>query len=190
MNLRDINDTELVKICKNELPDRTAAFSEIVRRYKNFVFGLAFNKLMNHQDAEDATQETFIRVFHGMHSFRQQSGLKTWLSVITTNVCLSILLSEKYKFWRYHVSLNGEVDLNSIESVMISKEKEYNFWKKIGAILKRMYSNYRKVFILKYFKSISIKLIAVKIDATIGATKMRINRAKDQFIKLLFGKNI
>lgn len=184
MFLKDLSDTELVLLCQEELPERTSAFTELVRRYKDYVFTLAYNKLQNYQDAEDAAQETFIRIFHGIKLFRLDSELKTWITVITGNVCLTMLLSNKNKFWKYHVSTDGTADIESIHSMLITEEQELNFWQKIGSILRKMITNYRKVFIFKYFKNYSHKYIAEKIHVTIAAAKMRVKRAKEQFIKI------
>lgn len=182
MVIKNLSDRALVQKCQQELPTVTTAFAEIVRRYKDYVYGLTFNKLNNREDAEDAVQETFIRIFHGIHKFRMESELKTWITVIAGNVCLSLLLSNKQKFWKYHVLLDGDVDLENLQAMLVSRKEEYNFWRKVGEILKKMYLNYRKVFIFKYFKNFSIKDISEKIRATIAAAKMRIKRAKDQFI--------
>ncbi len=184
MDLGQINDKELVLLCQRELPERTISFNELVRRYKDYVYALARKKLRNPQDAEDATQETFIRIFHGIGTFRLESELKTWITVIIGNVCLSMLLSEKRKMWKYHVSLNGEADLEGIYTSLISQQQEYNFWSKIGAILREMHNIYRKVFIFKYIKNLTIVRIADKINSTLSAAKMRVKRAKDHFIKI------
>lgn len=184
MEIKKITDQELVRQCKEEMPERMTAFNELVRRYKGYVYGLALNKLKNLQDAEDAAQETFLRIFHGIDSFRMDAELKTWITVITGNVCLTMVLSEKRKFWKYHVSLDGEADLKGIHTMLISHQQEYDYWKKIGDILYYMFKDYRKVFIFKYFKNFPVKLIADKIHSTLAAAKMRVNRAKNQFIKI------
>lgn len=184
MNLNFLSDKELTLRCKTELPEQTTAFTELVRRYKDYVYSLAVSKLLNLQDAEDATQETFLRIFHGLGSFRMESELKTWITVITGNVCLTMVLSEKRKFWKYHVTLDGDADLESLCTSLVSKEQEFHFWRKIGSVLHDMFKNYRKVFIFKYFKNLAIKLIAEKINSTLAAAKMRVNRAKNQFIKI------
>lgn len=185
-NLQELSDRDLVLHCKEELPELTAAFTELFYRYRDYVYALTIEKLKNSQDAEDATQEIFIRIFHGLSEFRMEAGLKTWIAVITSNVCLTMVLSEKRKFWKFQVSLDGEADLAGIHSMLLSNQQESDFWEKVGHILRAMYANYRKVFIFKYFKNLSIKTIADKIHSSFGAAKMRIKRAKDQFIKIYF----
>ncbi len=182
MELKYLTDSELVKLCKKELPENSRAFKEIVTRYKNYLYYIALNKLKNHEDAEDATQEAFIRIYHNIVSFREESELKTWITTIINNVCLTIILTQKNKFWKYNVLSNGEIDIENIYTSIYSEESERFFWDKIGSTIKRMIQIYRKVFIFKYFKGLTIISIAQKIHTTVGAAKMKIKRAKDQFV--------
>lgn len=182
MELKNLSDSELVKLCKKELPENSRAFREIVTRYKNYLYHIALQKLKNREDAEDAVQEAFIRIYHNISSFRGQSELRTWMTTIVNNVCLTIILTQKNKFWKYNVLSDGDVDIENIYSSIYSEDNERYFWNKIGSTIRRMIQIYRKVFIFKYFKGLTIVLIAQKIQTTVGAAKMKIKRAKDQFV--------
>lgn len=185
INYNDLNDAELVQRCQIELPGNERAFEEIVDRYKNYVYKIAYGKLSNQMDAEDATQETFVRVFFGINNFRQESEFKTWLIKIVTNVCLTMLLTRKRKLWKYHVSLDGDVDINTVYLSIFSKYEEKHFWDIIGNTLRKLIPIYRKVFILKYFKGLSFSEIGKKLDLSIPAVKMKIQRAKERFINMI-----
>ena len=189
INYHDLNDSELVRRCQIELPDTEDAFEELVNRYKNYVYKIAYEKLSNQMDAEDATQESFIRVYFGIDGFRQESEFKTWLIKIVTNVCLTMLLTRKRKFWKYHVSLDGDVDINTVYLSIFSKYDEKHFWGVIGNTLRKLVFIYRKVFILKYFKGLSFSEIGKRINSTTPAVKMKIQRAKERFIKMLKSEN-
>ena len=180
--LNKISDEKLVELCKKQLPDDHSGFEILVNRYKNYIFKIAYSKLKNYQDAEDATQETFIRIFFSIKKFREASTLKTWINVITTNVCLTMILTQKRKGWKYYLTENGEIDINNIYNSILSERQEQDFWTIVGVILKKMKSAYRKVFIYKYFKNFTIKSISKKIKISLNATKMKVKRSKDQFI--------
>ena len=147
INYHDFSDTELVQRCQIELPDTEDAFEELVNRYKNYIYKIAYEKLSNQMDADDTAQETFIRVYLGIKNFRQQSEFKTWLIKIVTNVCLTVLLTRKRKFWKYHVSLDGDVDINNVYLSIFSKYEEKHFGDVIGKTLWKLVFIYRKVFI-------------------------------------------
>lgn len=184
-NYGELSDSELVERCKVELPDVDLAFEELVERYKNYIYKIALDKLQNHLDAEDAAQEVFIRVFFGINNFRQESEFKTWLVRIVHNVCFTMLLTRKRNFWKYHLSLNGDVDIKSINLSIFSKFYENHFWEIIGSTLRKLNFIYRKVFIFKYFKGLNFSEIGKRINSTIPAVKMKIQRAKENFINIL-----
>ena len=138
INYHDLSDSELVRRCQVELPDNEGGFEELVDRYKNYIYKISYEKLQNQMDAEDATQESFIRVYFGINNFRQDSEFKTWLIKIVTNVCLTMLLTRKRKFWKYHVSLDGDVDINTVYLSIFSKYDEKHFWNVIGNTLKEI----------------------------------------------------
>ncbi len=188
IDYKKLTDIDLVENCKRELPELDYAFDELVERYKNYVFTIAYDKLNNREDAEDAAQETFVRLYFGIHRFRGESTFKTRLTKIVQNVCITVLLTRKRKYWKYHINLDAEADIEGIYSSSLTVKQEMNFWQQIGDILKKMSVVYRKVFILKYFKNLSIIEISVKIQTTLGAAKMKVKRAKEQFLKIFMSE--
>ncbi len=182
---KNSSDKELISIAITDEFNKQKVFEIIVNRYKNYISQICYSKLKNTEDAEDATQEVFVRAYFALEKFRFDSEFKTWLTQIAINVCITILLSKKRKFWKSFVTTDGDVDIDIIYRATLTQTQENNFWETIGLTLNRMIHGYRKVFILKYFKNLNVDLISKKIIATIGATKMKLKRAKDQFIKIL-----
>lgn len=184
MDLINFTDREIILLFINNPAQSKIALEELVNRYKNYVFQICYSKLNNIEDAEDATQEVFVRVFFGINKFRFESEFKTWLTQIAINVTLTMLLSNKRKFWKNFVSVDGDVDVDTIYRSTFTKGQEENFWDIVGKVLHKMLHSYRKVFIFRYFKDLSLLIISQKIKSTINATKMRLKRAKEQFIKI------
>jgi RNA polymerase sigma-70 factor (ECF subfamily) len=178
-------DQQLIIEAISKTHNSNKAFEEIVDRYKNYVFQICYSKLHNVEEAEDAAQEIFVRVYFGLEKFRFESEFKTWLTQITLNVTLTMLLSNKRKFWKNFVSNDGDIDIDTIYRSTFTTGQEEYFWSTVGTILYKMIQPYRKVFIFKYFKNFNLEKISKKIESTIGATKMKLKRAKDQFIKFL-----
>lgn len=178
-------DTELVKIILSDPINANIAFEALVDRYKNYVFQICYSKLHNVEDAEDSTQEVFVRVYFALAKFRNESEFKTWLTQIAINVTLTLILSNKRKFWKNFVSSDGDIDIDTIYRSTITIADEDKFWNTIGNILQKMFPLYRKVFIFKYFKDLNLEKISRKIRSTINATKMKLKRAKDQFLNIL-----
>ena len=73
----------------------TDAFSELITRYQSRVFRTAYSILKNSEDAEDAMQETYLRVFNKIHTFEGTSAFSTWLTRIVINTCLMRLRQKR-----------------------------------------------------------------------------------------------
>jgi RNA polymerase sigma-70 factor (ECF subfamily) len=85
-----INKT--IELCK--LGDREA-FRTIVLEYQQLVYSLAFKLLCNEQDAEDAAQDTFVKVWQNINLFNKKYKFSTWIYKITTHICFDKLRQKK-----------------------------------------------------------------------------------------------
>ena len=98
------NDAELVRLT---LCGNTAAYNGLVLRYQRPVYNLAYRMLGNAEDAGDLVQETFLRAYGALASFRQDASFLTWLYKIASNLCIDQLRSRKSKS---ALSLNVELE--------------------------------------------------------------------------------
>jgi RNA polymerase sigma-70 factor (ECF subfamily) len=80
------------------------AWSEFVKLYQDRIYGICYGMVRNRDLADDLTQDAFLKVIKGLHSFDGRSKFSTWVYRVVTNVCLSKLRSEKI---RRHASLEG-----------------------------------------------------------------------------------
>ncbi len=182
-NLKNLSDQELVEQCKRELPLQKAAFTELTLRYRPYAYQLALRYVKNREDAQDIVQEAFIRVYFHIHKFRGESSFKTWLSRIVINLCLTWQLAQNRRA-RYLLDAQHEPNLQLLEQSIISAAQEQEFWRKLGEILRRMRHEYRKAFIWRYLKNRPLPYIAKKLHTTLNGAKMKISRAKAQFLKI------
>ena len=86
---------EIQKLIQQSRRQDSYAFSLLVRQFQDFVFRLAFRLLCNYEEAQDITQETFIRVWTHLPQFNLQAKFTTWLYKITVNLCYDSLRSYK-----------------------------------------------------------------------------------------------
>src|SRR5210317_2135301 len=93
------------------------AFKQLVESHKKMVYYLAYDLTGNHQDAEDLSQETFIKIYNSISKFRGEAKLSTWLRKITVNLYLDMKRSKLYKSQKMQDSLEEkEFEFNSIQS--------------------------------------------------------------------------
>jgi RNA polymerase sigma-70 factor (ECF subfamily) len=84
--MQDAIDSALIHRTRN---GETEAFGEIVKRYQQSVFNVCYRLLGNHRDAEDLTQNTFIRVYRRLHTYDSKRPFGPWIRKIATNLCLN-----------------------------------------------------------------------------------------------------
>ena len=90
-------DSQLVQSCQE---GNTDAYRTLMDRHRDRAMALAMNILANHQDAEDATQEAFLRAFRGLGTFNRQKSFKNWFLAILAHYCLD-LIRKRQRHHRY-----------------------------------------------------------------------------------------
>src|SRR5437870_13806669 len=87
-------DADLVR---RTLSGKTEAYNILVQRYQRQVYNLAYRMLNNAEDSADMVQETYIRAYGALSSFRQDASCLTWLYKIASNLCIDLLRSRRSK---------------------------------------------------------------------------------------------
>ena len=93
-----MTDKELLEKFANP-ESRNYAFNLLVRQYQQKVYWHIRKMVIDHEDANDLTQDTFIKVWKGLENFKGDSQLFTWLYRIATNECLNHLAKKKRRFF-------------------------------------------------------------------------------------------
>jgi len=185
-----LTDEELVTRCKAELPHITRSYEQLVQRHMNRVYTIVYRIVNHKEEAEDITQEVFVKVFHGLKKFDQKSSFSTWLYRIATNSALDAF--DKLKKHRKDTSLvssrvDGEdaVDALNLQgspapgpevSAVQAELREC-----IQRVLKTLDLDHRRVILLRDFEDLSYDEIADVLQAKMSAVKMRIHRARLAF---------
>ena len=104
----ELTDTGLVTRCQTELPYESGAFERLALRYQNKVYGKVLIMINNRDEAADLTQDIFVKVFHGLPSFRQDASFSTWLYTITVNTCFNHLDRMRHRPW-WGIAVNIDI---------------------------------------------------------------------------------
>lgn len=164
-----------------------AAFQELIVGLQPRVYGLAFRILRQSEDAEDATQQTFLAMIEHLAEFREESSLSTWALKIVTNHALKILrkkrglptvsMSEKD-------SSDGYSDIPHPEFIArwsrspehLAEDAEVKA--EIDRALMELDEKYRLVFMLRDIEGLSVRETAEALDLTESTVKVRLLRAR------------
>jgi RNA polymerase sigma-70 factor (ECF subfamily) len=151
-----------------------SAFQELVEQYKKRIYGLAFNMIRNHHDAEDASQEVFIKAFRSFHTFRKDARLGSWLYQITVNTCRDYYRRKPREAAAF-VSLS-EADAPAVETSAWSDSPEKNaearlLQARIDLVLTTITEQERAAFVLRHYEELDLKSIAEVMEISVGSVK-------------------
>ncbi len=178
-----------------------AAFDEMVTRYWDRIYSMVHQLLRNPQDAEEVTQDAFIRAHRGLANFRGESAFSTWLYQIATN-----LARNRYWYWWRRkrdqtvsidspVSANNEMTLSEIIPAEVETPDDITvtaeFVSRIGAGMEKLSPKHREILVLRNVKNLSYEEISSILSISVGTVKSRIARARESLRAKLgedFGK--
>lgn len=174
-----IDDKILVE--KSKKGDKVA-FEQLVRLYSKYVYTNAFFILRDSHEAEDVSQEVFVKVYLSIKNFRGLSSFKTWIRKLTVNTCID-KLRVKSKSLDKKVSLESFEDNYEIVFTKLDHNIEKNFItretvKEVLGIIVEMDETYRIPLILRDLQDYSYIEISDLIKKPIGTVKTNIHRAR------------
>ena len=164
------------------------SFEETYHDHKDMVFNLCLNYLQNLQDAEEATQDVFVKVHEKRASFQEKSSLKTWIYRITVNQCLDVLKARKrQKRSSFFQSIFGgentterEVpDFNHPGVQLEDKETLEALYRRIDGLP----DNQKTAIILKYLDDLPQREIAEIMQLSVKAVESLLMRGKQNLEK-------
>lgn len=172
-----------------------AAFEQLVGRHEREVFQLARRMLGDHEEALDATQEVFLRVFRGLPSFRGQAALRTWIWGIALNVCRTRLASGSRRLQQHRASLqtvDGEGDECPLPLPDPGPGPEQAAY---GAELRRaleralaaLSPEHREIVVLRDVQGLEYEEMAAVLGCALGTVKSRLGRARAALRQALEG---
>ena len=175
-----IKDKDLLLVSQVKFIDSHKAFEKIVKKYQSQIRRLFLNLTMGNVElSNDLAQETFIKVYLNIQSFKANARFSTWMYRVAYNVFLDYKKTNYRQFvdtlpdnninFAYHQEIQGDHDLNHILHVLKDEEKE--------------------VIILSYIEDMSHQDIALVLDMPLGTVKTHIKRGKEKLVNYLKSKD-
>ena len=154
------------------------AIGELVGRFRGQVFGLCYRMLGQREDAEDATQETFLRVVNNLHRWDPTRAFEPWLLTIAGNRCRTKLAKRKRR--PTVLTLDYPVPDATVEN-----RKAELLSEEVSLGLVGIRDEYRKAFLLFHQKEMSYLEIAEVMEVPLGTVKTWVHRARRELINRL-----
>lgn len=168
-----------VSLLRASLDGETAAWGEIVSRYKDAVFGLCLGFLRNRADAEDVTHDAFIRAYNNLRRYHLDKRFSTWIFTIASNLCRNRL-----RYRRNHpvVEPATQVGGGADPATIVAREDRHA---KIRAALNRLPHTYRAPLVLRFYNDLPYREIGAILSIPQGTVKTRIHRGKGMLKELI-----
>lgn len=170
------NDRDIALMEKVKTGD-DSAFEEIVARHYKSIYTLAYRFLYSSPEAEDITQEVFLRVFRASKTYSPKAKFSTWLFTITKNLCFNELRKKKAV---NILSIENEVlpELPSVDNSPVTKLEEKEIKQRVLDAVKALPANLRIAVLLLKYHDLSYEEVASILGCTVNAVKLRVHRAK------------
>ncbi len=162
------------------------AFAELLYLFQDPVYNLCYRMLSDPAEAEDATQETFLRVFVNLHRYDIARSIKTWILSIASNHCIDRLRKRRMQL----VSLDDEptaaaLALSSSDPLPEQAAMQGELSAFVQGLLEHLDAGYRLAVIYRYWYHYSYAEIAAAMGTTESAIKSRLHRARKKLAGLL-----
>lgn len=177
-------------IVQQVLDGDTNAFEELVLEYEKKVYNVALRMVNNQEDAEDITQEAFIKAYNSLSGFRGDSKFSVWLTRIVSNMCLDLIRSRGR---RPTISLsvededgeNVELEISDMRQSPETLMDQQLTKESVRRGLKQLPDEYREILLLREIQGLSYEEISAALDLEVGTVKSRIYRGRKKLCDYL-----
>jgi len=172
------SETDLIRRAQ---ADDTDAFCLLAESYARRIYLLAFHYCHNAQDAEDLSQEAWLKAYQALGSFRSDSSFYTWLRRITINAFINHQRSNSFRR-QGQTTVVELIDVDfeiAIESRSASPETLYNkvLFESVMNALAELTPSQRLMFLLRHYEGMSYEEIANAMNCSTGTVKKSVSRA-------------
>ncbi len=165
-------------------------FKEIYERYKNVVYNLALQYTQNVEDAEEITQDVFVKIYKNLDTFQQQSDIKTWIYRIAINQSLDFLKAKNSKKrWRFSAIFRARYEEDNLSAIdfnhpgVVLEQKES--LEVIFRCIQQLPDNQKTVIILLKIEQMTQVEAGIVMNLSVKAVESLFQRAKKNLENLL-----
>jgi RNA polymerase sigma-70 factor (ECF subfamily) len=179
--MNSYSDRELLEMFRNS-DTKNYAFNLLMRKYQERLYWQVRKIVISHDDSDDVIQNTFLKVWGGLESFREDSQLFTWLYRIATNEALTFLKKKKTKFLLPLVDVEQQLS-RTLESDPYVNGNELQI--KLQQAILKLPEKQRIVFNMKYFDEMKYEDMSDVLGTSVGALKASFHHAVKKIEKFL-----
>lgn len=162
------------------------AWADIVKQYRRRVYSVAYKFTGNHEEAEDLTQDIFIKVFRALHTFDRRANFQTWLISVSRNMCIDHYRSVRKERETINRDINADdlmpvADGMAADALLEQQGQVALLRRALGALPEPL----KTAVTLRDLHDLSYHDIARQLQVPEGTVKSRINRGRAELVRLV-----
>ena len=182
--MKDLSDLEIIESIRN---GNHSDYSLLIDKYKNRAFSMLVRMLKNEMDAEDVLQDSFLKAFNGLRTFKNEAKFSTWLYRIVYNTALTRLSGKRRKMENETSSIEDKPELQSNYDFNTSEKADLNNF--INEVIKQLPPKFASVINLFYIAGMSCEEISEVMNITVASVKVILYRSRNALKDLLISKD-
>jgi RNA polymerase sigma-70 factor (ECF subfamily) len=157
-----------------------SAFTLLVAKYRRRVLQLAGRIARNRSEAEDITQETFLRAYRALPYFRGEAAFYTWLYRISVNTARTVLIRRRRHYYADRIAC-AYVHLDTPEEALLAKQMSHC----LASAVEALPLSWRTAMFMRELDGMSYRDIAVVMQCPVGTVRSRVSRARGALTRCL-----
>ena len=177
----------LVSLVEQARDGKRSAFAQLADQFHEDIFRTVFYRVRSPSDAEDITQDVFLKAYQKISGIKDASKFRGWLFSIALNRIKDFHRKRRFrslfKTEDENIESHAPVDDQSDQPETLEKVLRKDFWRQVGSVLDKLSNMEREVFVLRFFDELSINEIAGVLKKNESTVKTHLYRALAKFKK-------
>ena len=161
------------------------AFERLVERHRDVVFRVAARFAGSDDQAEDITQDTFLRAFHRLERYRGEAPFRTWLLTIAHNTSVTYVTQTGRRAAQPLDAIQEDIAVSVARGGPAEQLERRERLARLDTKIKGLSRGHRAVLVLRDIEGLSYEEIARVTDTPLGSVKARLHRAREEFVDVL-----
>lgn len=183
--MKNLSDIEIIESIKR---GNQSDFALLVERYKNKAFSMLKRLLKNQMDAEEALQDSFLKAFNSLNSFKGESKFSTWFYRIVYNTAITIITAKKRKTEKEMVSFDEDFDIEAGDNEIYAKAENSDQY--IIQMVEKLPPRNALIIILYYIDDMSLHEISQVMGLSLVNVKVMLHRSRTALKDLVVKHNL
>lgn len=167
----DLDEKEIIRLC---LEGNREAFEQIVSKYRDLVFWTAYDLVLDHEDARDVAQQTFLKVWRSLGEFETDKSLRNWIRKIAVHCAIDLLRSRK-----------ASEPLEDVQAERFSQDRSIDLRRIFLRIAPLLSPRQRVVLVLREVYGMEMSEISDLLQCSESTVRNLLSQAKESFRKNL-----